>query len=156
MVLLCYFAATYTRNTQCYMSGTSLRTPSKHCSYRFFFTFCSLSVIYDTHAHHNLLRICLPVVPCECDQCAFNSICFGCTLKPDYNELHVNTPFLSHVLPSNDKFNQMFQKSTENTTHMFYTENSRLLKLYAANLLKKDAILTAGDDLKSLNLDKRV
>ena len=28
MVSLCYFAVTYTHNLQCYMSGTSLRTPS--------------------------------------------------------------------------------------------------------------------------------
>ena len=28
MVPLCYFAATYTRSSQCYMSRTSLRTPS--------------------------------------------------------------------------------------------------------------------------------
>ena len=63
--------------------------------------------------------------------------------------------FLSHVLPSMDRFNQVFQKSNENTTCILYTETSRLLKLYAANLLTRDVILAAGDNLKSLSLDKR-
>ena len=52
-------------------------------------------------------------------------------------------------------FNRVFQESTENTTCMLYTETSRLLKLYAGNILKKEVILAAGDNLKSLNLDKR-
>ena len=29
--------------------------------------------MYHTNAHHYSLQICLPVVPCEHDQCAFNS-----------------------------------------------------------------------------------
>ena len=40
--------------------------------------------------------------------------------------------FLSYVLPSMDKFNRVFQKSTENTTSILYSETRRLLKLYAS------------------------
>lgn len=63
--------------------------------------------------------------------------------------------FLSYVLPSMDRFNRTFQKSTENTTCMLYTETSRLLKLYAANLLKSETILEAAENLKHLSLDRR-
>ena len=62
--------------------------------------------------------------------------------------------FLSYVLPSMNKFNRMFQKSTENTTSILYTESCRLLKLYAANLLKPETITAAGDDLKNLKLER--
>ena len=50
--------------------------------------------MYDTHACHYPLQICLPVVPCECDWCASDahSIRFRCASEADYNELHVNTP----------------------------------------------------------------
>ena len=40
--------------------------------------------------------------------------------------------FLAHVLPLMDRFNRVFQKSTEDTTCMLYSETSRLLKVYAA------------------------
>ena len=38
---------------------------------------------------------------------------------------------------------------------MLYTETNRLMGVYAANLLKHDVILAAGDNLKHLSLDKR-
>lgn len=60
--------------------------------------------------------------------------------------------FLAFILPSMDKFNRIFQKSTENTTCQLYDEMSRLLRLYAANLLKNDVILAAGDNLQDLSL----
>ncbi len=62
--------------------------------------------------------------------------------------------FMSHVLPPMDKFNRVFQKSTENTTCLLYTETSRLLRLYAANLLEPNVILAAGDNLNTINLDR--
>ena len=61
--------------------------------------------------------------------------------------------FLSFVLPSMDRFNKVFQKFTENTTCQLYTEMRRLVRLYASNLLSKEAIVAAGDDLHQLNLD---
>ena len=51
-----------------------------------------------------------------------------------------------------DKFNRLFQKSTQNTTCQLYTEMSRLVRLYASNLLKPECIVTVGDDLSQLNL----
>ena len=63
--------------------------------------------------------------------------------------------FLSHVLPAMDKFNTVFQKSTENTTCMLYSETTRLVKLYAANLLNRNVILAAGESLKEICLDKK-
>ena len=51
-----------------------------------------------------------------------------------------------------DRFNRLFQKSTENTTCQLYTEMSRLVRLYASNLLKPEAIVAAGDNLSSLSL----
>ena len=53
-----------------------------------------------------------------------------------------------------DRFNRLFQKSTENTTCELYDEMSRLVHLYAANLLKRDPILAAGNNLSLLNLDR--
>ena len=38
---------------------------------------------------------------------------------------------------------------------MFFSETCRLLRLYAANLLKSDVILAAGDNLKNLSLERR-
>ena len=61
--------------------------------------------------------------------------------------------FLAHILPSMDRFNRLFQKSTENTTCELYVEMSRLVRLYAGNLLKREVILVAGDKLKELKLD---
>ena len=55
--------------------------------------------------------------------------------------------FLSYILPSMDRFNRLFQKSTENTTCQLYSEMSRLARLYASNLLKTETIIAAGDDL---------
>ena len=60
--------------------------------------------------------------------------------------------FLSYILPSMDRFYQLFQKSTENTTCQLYTEMSRLVRLYASNLLKPEAIVAVGDNLSSLSL----
>ena len=54
-----------------------------------------------------------------------------------------------------DKFNRIFQKSNENTTCMLFSETCRLLRLYAANLLKSDVMLAAGDNLKNLSLERR-
>jgi len=61
--------------------------------------------------------------------------------------------FLAYILPLMDRFSKMFQKSKENTTCELYTEMNRLLKMYAGNVLKKEVILAAGDNLKNLNLD---
>ena len=52
-----------------------------------------------------------------------------------------------------NRFSRQFQKSTENTTCELYEEVSRLVKLYAKNLLKTDAILAADTDLTKLKLD---
>ena len=38
---------------------------------------------------------------------------------------------------------------------MLYAETSRFLKLYAANILKRNFVLAAGDNLKSMSIDKR-
>lgn len=62
--------------------------------------------------------------------------------------------FLSYILPSMDRFNRVFQKSSENTTCELYSEMSRLVRLYASNILKADAIIAAGDNLNALNLDE--
>ena len=61
--------------------------------------------------------------------------------------------FLSHILLSMDRFNRVFQKSTENTTSQLYTEMSRLTRLYASNVLQRSAITSVGDYLRKLNLD---
>ena len=78
MVLLCYFVSTYVRSAT--WAGQASKQPSSiilvsWC--RFFQHFD----MYHTHAHHYSLQICLPVVPCERDWCAFNLIHFGCALK---------------------------------------------------------------------------
>ena len=59
--------------------------------------------------------------------------------------------FLSYILPSMDKFNRLFQKSTKNTTCQLYTEMNRLVRLYASNLLKPATILAVGDNLSLLS-----
>ena len=53
-----------------------------------------------------------------------------------------------------DNFNRVFQKSTENTTCLLHTETTRLFKLYAANLLRPNVILAAGQNMKALSLNK--
>lgn len=50
-----------------------------------------------------------------------------------------------------DRFNRLFQKSTENTTCQLYSEISRLVRLYASNLLKTETIVAAGNDLTKLS-----
>jgi hypothetical protein len=62
--------------------------------------------------------------------------------------------FLSFILPSVDRFNRLFQKSTENTTSQFYDEMNRLVRLYASNFLTSDTILAANDNLRLLNLSE--
>ena len=61
--------------------------------------------------------------------------------------------FLAHVLPSMHKFNRLFQKSTANTTCELYSEMSKLVRLYAANVLRTDVIIAASDNLHNLNMD---
>lgn len=58
--------------------------------------------------------------------------------------------FLSFILPSVDRFNRLFQKSTENTTSQLYNEMNRLVRLYASNFLTSDTILAANDNLRNL------
>ena len=45
----------------------------------------------------------------------------------------------------------LLKKTTENTTCQLYSEMSRLVRLYANNLLKTETILAAGDDLTKLS-----
>ena len=59
--------------------------------------------------------------------------------------------FLSYVLPSMDRFNHLFQKSSENTTCQLYSEMNRLVRLYASNLLKPETIVAARDNLSHLS-----
>ena len=61
--------------------------------------------------------------------------------------------FLSFILPSIVRFNKVLQKSTENTTCKLFDEISRLVRLYASNLLSKESIVAVGDDLRLLNLE---
>ncbi len=50
-----------------------------------------------------------------------------------------------------DRFNRLFQKSTQNTTSQLYSEMNRLVRLYASNLLKPEAITTVESDLSKLS-----
>ena len=59
--------------------------------------------------------------------------------------------FLSYNLPSIDRFNHLFQKSTENTTCQLYSEMNRLVRLYASNLLKPGTVVAVGDNLNHLS-----
>ena len=54
-----------------------------------------------------------------------------------------------------DNFNKVFQKSTENTTSQLYSEMSRLVRVYASNLLTREAILSVGEDIQNLDLEDR-
>jgi hypothetical protein len=58
---------------------------------------------------------------------------------------------LSFILPSVDRFNWLFQKSTENTTFQLYDEMNRIVRLYASNFLTSDTILAANDNLRLLD-----
>jgi hypothetical protein len=49
-----------------------------------------------------------------------------------------------------ERFNRLFQKSTQNTTSQLYSEMSRLLRLYASNFLKVEFITSVGDNLQQL------
>ena len=60
--------------------------------------------------------------------------------------------FLAHIMCAMDRFNRVFQKSSENTTCQIYTEMCRLVKLYASHLLKPEAITAASDNHSLLNL----
>ncbi len=53
-----------------------------------------------------------------------------------------------------NRFNILFQKSSENTTCLLYSEMTRLVRLYATNLLKTETITAAEDDLTSLNFTR--
>ena len=59
--------------------------------------------------------------------------------------------FLSFILPSMDRFNRLFQKSTQNTTCQLHTEMTRLVRLYASNLLRPESITVVGDNLSQLS-----
>ena len=58
--------------------------------------------------------------------------------------------FLSFILPSVDRFNRLFQKSTENTTSQLYDEVNRLVRQYVSNFLTTDTVLAARDSLRNL------
>ena len=62
--------------------------------------------------------------------------------------------FLKFIMSAMDKFNRVFQKSTENTTCELYTEMCRLTRLYAANVLKTDSITSVGSNLSLLSLER--
>lgn len=62
--------------------------------------------------------------------------------------------FLKFIMSSMDKFNRVFQKSTENTTCELYTEMCRLTRLYAANLLKADTITSVGSNIHLISLER--
>ena len=59
--------------------------------------------------------------------------------------------FLAFILPPMDRFNRLFQKSTQNTTCQLYTEMSRLVRMYASNLLMPESITAVNNDLSQLN-----
>ena len=61
--------------------------------------------------------------------------------------------FLKFIMSYMDKFNRVFQKSTENTTCELYTEMCRLTSLYAANLLKTDAITSVGSNIHQISVE---
>ena len=53
-----------------------------------------------------------------------------------------------------DRFNCLFQKSNENTSCQLYSEMSRLVNLYASNLLKGEAITAVRDNLTLLSFSR--
>lgn len=50
-----------------------------------------------------------------------------------------------------DRFSRLFQKSTQNTTCQLYAEMSRLIRIYASNLLIPESITAVHNDLSKLN-----
>ena len=54
-----------------------------------------------------------------------------------------------------DNFNKVFQKSIKNTTCQLYSEISRLARVYASNLLTREAFLNVQEDLQNLDLEDR-
>ena len=54
-----------------------------------------------------------------------------------------------------DNFNKVFQKSIENTTCQLCSEMSTLARVYASNVLTREAILSVGEDLQNLDLEDR-
>lgn len=62
--------------------------------------------------------------------------------------------FLSFILPSMDRFNRLFQKSTEITTCQLYSQMSRLVRLFASNILKPGTICSV-DNLSHLSLARK-
>lgn len=87
----------------------------------------------------------------SCDEQSSKVISITERLQNTYMQLILQ--FLEYVLPCMDRFNRIFQKSTENTTCELYHEMNRLVRLYAANLLTNDTILEATDNLTLLNFD---
>ena len=53
-----------------------------------------------------------------------------------------------------DRFNCLFQKPNEYTSCQLYSEMSRLVRLYASNLLKGEAITAVGDNLTLLSISR--
>ena len=64
--------------------------------------------------------------------------------------------FLSFILPHMDRFSKMFQKSYQSTTCELLAEITRLVKLYAANVLTTASIQAAGENLKHLKFDSQL
>ena len=62
--------------------------------------------------------------------------------------------FLQFVLQPMNRFNRLFQKSTENTTSELYTEMTRLTRLYASNFVKAEVIQKVGDNLNALSFSE--
>ena len=53
-----------------------------------------------------------------------------------------------------NKFNCLFQKSTENTTSELYDAMNRSVRLYASKFLSDGTILAASDNLKNIDFDE--
>ena len=53
-----------------------------------------------------------------------------------------------------NRFSCTFQRSNENTTCELYIEMSRLVRLYAANVLKPEAVIRATGNLSQLSLSE--
>ncbi len=54
-----------------------------------------------------------------------------------------------------DRFNRTFQKLNENTTCELYTDISRLVRIYAMNILTQQSVLQVGDNLHTIGLNDR-
>lgn len=55
-----------------------------------------------------------------------------------------------------DNFKRIFQKSTENTTGLLYTEMSGLVQKCVANIIPTEAVISEGKKFKNLNFDKLI